>query len=142
MTNRLSSLCGQEWNGEGELWTDPAGNTAIHYQCALTVEESRVLYSWVHEGQVIRGAMSLDADGASWSDEWHQQETVRCNYVAEAWGIFAVQYEYGSPEGQRWRWRIALSERPDSSLVLQMTNIAPWGEEGRAVRMVFNQTNT
>jgi hypothetical protein len=32
-----------------------------------------------------------------------------------------------------------LSERPSGELVLQMTNVAPWGEEQRAVRMVFTR---
>ena len=36
-----------------------------------------------------------------------------------------------------WRWRIGLSVRePSGELVLQMTNVAPWGEETRAVRMI------
>ena len=29
--------------------------------------------------------------------------------------------------------------RPDESLVVQMTNIAPWGEEGRAVRFTLTR---
>jgi hypothetical protein len=49
--------------------------------------------------------------------------------------LFQLQYEYG-PDAD-WRWRIALTLRaPTDELVLQMTNIAPWGEEARAVRMV------
>lgn len=41
-----------------------------------------------------------------------------------------------------WGWQSKLSERPDGTLVLQMTNFAPWGEEGRAARMVFTRTKT
>ena len=41
-------------------------------------------------------------------------------------------------DGPPWGWRTKLSLRAmgGEGLVLQMTNIAPWGESGRAVRMV------
>jgi hypothetical protein len=38
-----------------------------------------------------------------------------------------------------WGWRIGLYLRPTDELALQMTVITPWGEEGRAVRMVFQR---
>jgi hypothetical protein len=45
-----------------------------------------------------------------------------------------VQGAYGPDRD--WGWRIGLSLRaPTGELVLRMTNIAPWGEEARAVRM-------
>ena len=54
--------------------------------------------------------------------------------------LFDLLGSYGDG-GPRWGWRMMLSLRPPfegapESLVLQMTNIAPWGEEARAVRMV------
>jgi len=39
-------------------------------------------------------------------------------------------------EGPPWGWRVAVAHRPSGELVLQMTNIKPWGEDGRAVRMI------
>jgi len=42
---------------------------------------------------------------------------------------------------ETWGWRIALCHRaPTGELVLQMTNIAPWGEEARAVRMTAKRS--
>ena len=53
----------------------------------------------------------------------------------EGWALFTVQGTYGAGEGPDWGWRSQLSVRPlgAGQLVLQMTNIAPWGEETRAV---------
>ena len=48
-----------------------------------------------------------------------------------------MSHEYQVGDEPNWVWCSILSKRPDGALVLQMTNIAPWGEEGRAVRMVF-----
>jgi hypothetical protein len=59
---------------------------------------------------------------------------MKCRRLSEARGLFQIQGEYG-PDAD-WGWRTALSLRtPTDELVLQMTNIAPWGEEARAVRM-------
>jgi hypothetical protein len=48
-----------------------------------------------------------------------------------------IHHTYDVPSTLSWGWESKLTERPDDSLVLQMTNIAPWGEEDRAVRMLF-----
>lgn len=75
------------------------------------------------------------ADGADCTDSWHQPEPMRCRHVPDALGLFQVQGEHG-PESE-WRWRTGLSVRaPTGDLVLQVTNVAPWGEEARAVRMI------
>jgi hypothetical protein len=67
-------------------------------------------------------------------DSWHQPDPMVCRPVRGARELFQVQGEYG-PESD-WGWRIGLSLRaPAGELVLQMTNVAPWGEEARAVRM-------
>ncbi len=84
------------------------------------------------------GSFRFNEEGAVWSDSWHQESPVSCLYVPTARGIFTITHEYGPPGGPKWGWRSSLSERPNGDFVLQMTNIAPWGEEGRAVRMVFS----
>ena len=81
------------------------------------------------------GKLALHDDGADFTDTWHQPQPMRCRPVADARGLFQVQGEYG-PQSD-WGWRTGLSLRtPTGELVLQMTNIAPWGEEVRAVRMI------
>lgn len=54
-------------------------------------------------------------------------------------GLFTVKSTYEVPSNPNWGWQSKLTELPDGTLVLQMTNIAPWGEEGRAVRMIFSR---
>ncbi len=140
MGSELAQLAGTEWTGTGELWLDPLGNQGESYACSLSVEGGRVRYEWQHEGKLQQGEYLLsDSGGAPWSDSWHQPEPTECRLVAGARGLFAFEYSYQDAGGVDWGWRMGLSQRPTGELVLQMTIIAPWGEEGRAVRMVFNR---
>ncbi|MBD3386674.1 hypothetical protein GF407_17360 [candidate division KSB1 bacterium] len=139
MNDWLEKLAGTKWKGKGELWLDPEGNSAEHYDCELNIENDAINYSWLYENEKRNGSFTFDEAGANWVDSWHQQNSVKCSYVPKAWGIFTVSHEYKVPDNPNWGWRSKLSERPDGSLVLQMTNITPWGEEGRAVRMVFSR---
>ena len=87
------------------------------------------LFDYALEGVVVS---YHDAD--SFVDTWHQPEPMACRVLDDARGAFQVLGCYG-PDSD-WGWRIALFVRaPTGELVLQMTNIAPWGEETRAVRM-------
>jgi hypothetical protein len=134
----LEKLAGTKWKGKGELWLDPDGNVAEHYDCDINIQADVLKYSWFYENEAKHGSFRFNETGAIWVDSWHQENPVQCFYVPKAWGIFTVGHEYDVPDSPNWGWRSKLSERPDGSLVLQMTNITPWGEEGRAVRMVFN----
>ncbi len=140
MTSELAELAGTEWAGTGELWLDPSGNQGESYPCSLRVGAGRVVYEWQYEGKKQQGEYRLgDGGGASWSDTWHQPDAQECRPIPGGWGLFAVEYNYRAEGGPDWGWRMGLSQRPTGELVLQMTNITPWGEESRAVRMVFDQ---
>ena len=130
---------GSEWKGQAELWLDPNGNEADISECTLTIGSGTLAYTWTYGGEPKTGSFTFHADGATWSDSWHQPEPVHCQYIQDARGLFTVEHSYSAPASPNWGWRSQLSQRPDDSLVLQMTNIAPWGEEGRAVRMVFQR---
>lgn len=137
MEDRLEKFVGKKWKGKGEQWLDPEGNSAEFYDCELNIENNAIHYSWLYENETKDGCFTFDKTGITWLDSWHQRNSVRCSIDTTAWGIFTVSHYYEVPNNPNWGWRSKLSERPDESLVLQMTNIAPWGEEGRAVRMVF-----
>jgi hypothetical protein len=138
MANRALELhVGTEWVGKGELWLDPLGDDVTRYECTLRVEREAVRYTWQYEGKTHEGAFVLGDASARWSDSWHQPSAVECAVVGDAWGLLALHSTYEAPGGPPWGWRTVLSERPTGELVLQMTNIAPWGEEARAVRMVL-----
>jgi hypothetical protein len=130
---------GTEWKGPAELWIDAMGNEAAISEAILRFEAERLSYTWSHDGEEQVGEIKITEDGILWQDSWHQPEIVRCAFINDPRGIFSVEYSYPAGSGPDWFWRIKLSQRPDESLVLQMTNITPWGEEGRAVRMVFSQ---
>ncbi|MBE9103159.1 DUF1579 family protein [filamentous cyanobacterium LEGE 07170] len=137
----LTEFQGSEWKGKAELWLDPAGNDVDVSECTLAIKPGVVSYTWAYEGETQTGSFTFDDSGTTWTDSWHQPEPVHCASLSGAWGIFTVQHSYSTPSSPDWGWRSKLSQRPDGSLVLQMTNIAPWGEEGRAVRMVFQRVN-
>jgi hypothetical protein len=131
----LADLDGTKWEGSSELWLDPLGNQAIVSPCAIAVAGDVVRYTWSHEGVAQTGSITLAADGAAFVDTWHQPAPMPCRRLEGGGALFQVQGQYG-PESD-WGWRIALCLRTQTGeLVLQMTNVTPWGEEGRAVRMV------
>lgn len=138
-THSLAKFDGSTWTGQGELWLDPEGNKADVYECQLQFKANVVSYDWTYKGDAQKGSFTLNESGATWTDSWHQPQAVNCINVPDAWGLFTVQNTYEVPSSPVWGWRSKLSERPGDTLVLQMTNITPWGEEGRAVRMIFSR---
>ena len=135
----LEKLADTNWVGTGELWLDPNGDTAHRYECAMAISANAISYTWSHEGKPHQGTVTIAARGATWSDSFHQPQTMECFDVPNAWGLFSLHYAYAAPGSPDWGWRTTLSHRPSGALVLQMTNITPWGEEGRAVRMIFTR---
>jgi hypothetical protein len=132
----LSPFINSDWHGQAELWVDPAGNEVGLSECQLSFDADGLTYTWAYDGKAQSGIFRLGNIDATWSDTWHQSETVTCSTVLGMRGLFALEYAYGAGEEADWAWRSQLSQRPDGTLVLQMTNITPWGEEGRAVRMI------
>lgn len=136
--NPLADLHGTRWMGAAELWLDPLGDNVVRCDCTMAVDDGVVSYTWSYEGEAHQGSITLSEDGADFTDSWHQPEPMTCRRLPDAWGLFQVQGEYGAESD--WGWRIGLSLRtPTDELVLQMTNIAPWGEEVRAVRMICSR---
>jgi hypothetical protein len=135
----LADLTGSGWHGTAELWLDPLGDQAVRSDCTMAIEPDLIRYTWSHEGQAHRGSIALRADGADFTDTFHQAEPMPCGHVPDARGLVQVVGRYG-PD-MEWGWRIALALRDSTDeLVLQMTNVCPWGEEVRAVRMICERT--
>ena len=138
----INEFEGSEWTGQAELWLDPAGNEVDESECTLAIKSGVLAYTWTYKGETKTGSFEFHDQGATWTDSWHQPEPTHCAYLADDWGLFTVEHSYSVPSTPDWGWRSKLSQRPDGNLVLQMTNIAPWGEEGRAVRMVFQKVSS
>lgn len=133
----IHSLQGTKWEGTSELWLDPLGNEVTESEATLRVEPEQIVYSWIHKGTLHEGKFMLNESDISWVDSFHQPEVISCELVKGQPGVFTIKYAYKVVSGPDWHWRINLSQRPDDTLVLQMTNITPWGEEARAVRMIL-----
>lgn len=123
--------------GTKELWLDPKGNDAVTSDATLQIQPDGLVYTWSYKGNEKTGELRWIEHAVSWSDSWHQPDAVRLEPVRDHGALLAGEYSYAAGSGPDWHWRIKLARRPDHTLVLQMTNIAPWGEEARAVRMVF-----
>ena len=138
--NRLESWiddhAGTAWSGQSELWVDPMGNDAAVSDATLSVGADGILYTWAYKGAEQTGELRRSGEALCWKDSWHQPQRVALTLIPGQGSLVAAEYSYPAGTGPEWRWRIRLSERPDGALVLQMTNIAPWGEEARAVRTV------
>jgi hypothetical protein len=127
------------WSGKSELWLDPKGNDADVSDATLSVGADEIVYTWVYQGVDQSGELRWQDESLQWKDSWHQPEGVTLTLVPGHGSLIAAEYSYAAGPGPDWHWRIKLAERPDGTLVLQMTNIAPWGEEARAVRTVLRQ---
>ena len=138
MKTELEKLVGTNWTGTGELWLDPLGNEAHRYECTLAIAADSLRYTWSYEGKAHEGVITPRDGAVTWSDSWHQQTAVEGRELRDAWGLLTYHYTYAAG-GPDWGWRTTLSQRPTDELVIQMTNITPWGEEGRAVRMIFTR---
>jgi len=133
----LADLEGTTWTGDAELWLDPLGDEAERSACTIRVEADAVRYEWARGDEPQQGSLELTKDAAVFTDTFHSTEPMTMD-VVDGRAMLTLAGTYGAGDGPDWGWRIALVFRPlgDGQLVLQMTNIAPWGEESRAVRMV------
>jgi len=133
----IDDLANTQWTGKAELWLDPLGNDAIVCDCTLQIEHGTIRTTWSYEGKPQHGVLTLRSGGADFTDTFHSPTPMACVCAPNPWGLIDVLGTYAAGDGPRWGWRITVALRPDSDeLVLQMANIKPWGEEGRAVRMV------
>jgi hypothetical protein len=133
-TAALDALAGTTWTGSNELWLDPLGNAALTSDATMRIEKGRITYTWSYEGKPQTGVLTF-GDRIHWTDTFHMPKGSDCQRIAGAWGLLQASFEWSMGDGPAWGWRIALCEREDDGLVLQMTVIKPSGEEGRAVRM-------
>lgn len=133
----LRELSGTKMAGKGELWLDPTGNEAILSDCSIAITDTEVTYAWSYEGKPQQGRFTMREGGATFSDTWHQPQPMKCEDLANSWALLDLTSTYSAGGGPDWGWRTTLSRRPTGEIVMQMTNITPWGEHGRAVRMVF-----
>ena len=127
------------WSGEGELWLDPLGNEAATCDVTATCDGESLQYAWSYEEAEQQGSFAPTTNGATWTDTFHQAEPADCVRIEDAWGLLTIRHEYSAPGYGTWGWRTGFYLRDEDTLVIQMTNIAPWGEEARAVRMVLHR---
>jgi len=134
------SLSGTTWRGRAELWLDPLGDTAEWSDCAIQVHADRVTYEWARGDTPHHGEIAATADGAAFTDTFHASTPMAFRAETPSAALVDLRGSYTAGDGPPWGWRIILAHRPavfgmSEALVLQMTNITPWGEEVRAVRM-------
>jgi hypothetical protein len=113
-------------------------------ECQLRIGSERIDYTWAYEGTAHEGHIVLTSEGAEFTDTFHSSSTMACRAAAQKLALVDVTGSYSAPGMGDWGWRITVARRPsgesaEGELLIQMTNIAPWGEEGRAVRMTCDR---
>lgn len=133
----LQDLRNTRWVGRNELWLDPRGDEAETCDATLTIGENTIEYRWSREGKEHTGSLALREGGVEFTDTFHSAKPMPLETVPGSWCLLDVKGTYTWEGSPPWGWRIYVSRRPESDeLVLQMTNITPWGEDVRAVRMI------
>lgn len=138
MSEALKQLADSAWTGTGELWLDPLGDDPTDFACSAQLTDGGLSYRWQKEDDPKEGSLRWTDTGGHFRDSFHQGEEVACTQISDARSEVALTYNY-SAGGTDWGWNIRLSLRPNEQLVVQMTNIAPWGEEARAMRMIMER---
>jgi hypothetical protein len=129
----LAALDGA-WTGTMRLWLeadappDESGSTA-------TLIGGRLHWTWSFGGAPKAGW--IDPADLTWADSFHQPEPKPLRPMPRPGALLSGDYTYPAPEGPDWGWQVVLSQRPDGALVLQMTNLCPWGESAPAVMAVW-----
>lgn len=127
------------YTGSNTLWL---GDDAPPETSSATadVRGSELAYTWSFRGTAHRGVITLGDGGLHWVDSFHQSTGVELWSVPAHGALAAGWYAYPAGDGSPdWSWRLAVCGRPDGTLVVQMTNITPWGEEAPAVRLVLSR---
>lgn len=136
---RIETVTNTDWTGQGELWLDPLGDEAHRFACTARLEPGSLSYTWAFKGAEKTGRVTWLPEGGQFLDSFHQETLVACQALGRSKAEVGLTYEYPAPPGPNWGWHIFIFLRPNHQLVLQMTNVAPWGEEVRATRMVFER---
>ena len=132
---RVKDLDGSRWTGTNKLWMEPT-EPALDSPATLAFAGDTLRYTWDFKGKAHQGALQGLATGVRWSDSWHQSGGVDClPFPSLGAPLLSVGYRYPAPPGPDWGWRIVLAQRPDDTMVLQMLNVTPWGEEALAVHI-------
>jgi len=133
----LTELANTHWTGRAELWLDPRGNEVAVSDCTLPFEPTAVPSTWSPDGAPHHGTLNLRDGGADFTDTFHAPQPMTCVAAPASWALVDVFGTWSAGDGPPWGWRITVAHRPASDgLVLQMSIVKPWGEHGRAVRMV------
>lgn len=140
----FAAIAGSRWQGTAELWLDGLGNDADVSACTFEVAADTVRYTWSYQGTVHTGTIGLGGEGGTFTDTFHSPAPMACRAVP-SWAPVDLFGTYAAGDGPPWGWRITVCRRPamegaPEALVLQMTNVAPWGEDSRAVRMTATRS--
>ena len=95
-------------------------------------------YRWSHEQADRYGEMLICGPTVAWCDTFHQCASVM-HLLGEGEG-FKVTGNYTWEGSPPWGWRIEITNPTPDSLLLEMTNISPEGEEELAVRAQYRRS--
>jgi hypothetical protein len=123
-----------KYAGKHELWMRP-DTPALEGDVRASLDDNVLSWTWTLDDDKHEGRLHLD--GSSWQDSFHQSEAAPLQAAPAHGARFGFSCQYGPPDSP-WTWLIAVCERPEGQLVVQMTNITPWGERQLAVQWIMD----
>lgn len=148
---RLAAMTG-DWEGTFKLWFEPGDPVCVSKQTGSIrpVLGGRFLlheYETEMNGEPISGIAlyGCHLDGQAWEAAWGESfgtgtQLMYCTGSADAGKGFNVLGSYGDGQGgPDWGWRTEIEQPDADTLVIVMTNIAPQGEEAKAVETYYRR---
>lgn len=145
--NQLKSLEGN-WEGITRVWFEP-GILADESPCKGTFKsilDGRFLlheYKGSLEGKPVEGLALYGCslpDGtlqSAWVDSFHNGTNIMFSTNNTMAAPFSVLGKYG--EEPSWGWRTVINHENENKLIITMYNIAPGGNDEKAVETVYER---
>ncbi len=150
-SNFLSSMTG-DWSGTYRLWLHPGAEVQVSQSNAHVSVEGNgayavMSYDWVWKEKPQSGVFLFEGPSdhvtATWGDSWHQQPaTMRCEGSFSDEGKLVVLGSYSGGEGPDWGWRTQFNLVGEDSMVMEVYNITPDGQEALAVRAEYKRDSS
>ena len=139
------TLIAGTWIGETNTWLEPDGRPIVSQtqgsiQLLLNGRFAIYIYQSSLDGEPLHGMLtlgynaSLDRYEASWIDSYHNNTAMMfCTGDPKENGLW-VRGSYPDPEGgPDWGWRTEIVRPDPHHLTITAYNIAPEGQETRAI---------
>ncbi len=148
---KLSGLVGS-WEGTTKTWFEPgvlADESPIRGTTRSILDGRFILHEYNSslKGKPLSGVATFGFDlttgtyQCAWVDSFHMSTAILLSESTNSAGkLFSALGSYGVPGvAERWGWKTEIEMPDDNKLAITMFNIAPSGEEAKAVETIYTR---